>query len=479
MKKKELLKSFCFAIALSLTLSLIPLELHAESYVHGEIISKESAFNENAHGKVLEEGECGEGANYKLYTDETLYIYGSGIVTGKTDFESRFSEKYVSYVYIEDGIAGIGKSAFDKCKDIKTVRLPAGIKEIAYYGFAYCESLKEIKLPDSLEIIGESAFFYCKSLTEINIPKEVKTIQEMTFSCCNNLKKVIFSENIKTIEKNAFTVCSSLEELNFPDGLESIGESSFKTCLNLKKIIIPRNCNLIDSQAFLGCSKLTKAFIPDSVQKIRNEAFSDCGSWGNPLIIYCNKNTEAERYAKENGIQTKPASDFNKIDIKNKFKGYTGIPINISISCNPTDDFSFECEDSCGIKSKYCGQSYISTETSQYFSKNYEITFKKSGTHIVSVFKNGIPVENDKFTVKNASVKISKTKLKIKKGSSYTLGIKKQTKGDKVSKWVSTKPKVVSVNKKTGKIKALKKGKAKITLTMKSGCKATCTVTVK
>ena len=78
-----------------------------------------------------------------------------------------------------------------------------------------------------------------------------------------------------------------------------------------------------------------------------------------------------------------------------------------------------------------------------------------------------------------SSVKLSKNKLTLKKGKTYKLKIKKQTKGDKISSWTSSKKKNVTVNKKTGKIKALRKGKAKITLKMKSGCKASCTVTVK
>lgn len=78
-----------------------------------------------------------------------------------------------------------------------------------------------------------------------------------------------------------------------------------------------------------------------------------------------------------------------------------------------------------------------------------------------------------------SSVKISKTKLNLKVGKTYKFKIKKQSKGDKAAKWVTSNKKVASVNKRTGKIKALKKGKAKITLKMKSGCKATCNITVK
>lgn len=78
-----------------------------------------------------------------------------------------------------------------------------------------------------------------------------------------------------------------------------------------------------------------------------------------------------------------------------------------------------------------------------------------------------------------SSVTISKKKLSLKKRKTYKLKIKNKSEGDMVAKWTSSKPKVVSVNKKTGKIKAKKKGKATIIVKMKSGCKATCKVTVK
>ena len=70
-----------------------------------------------------------------------------------------------------------------------------------------------------------------------------------------------------------------------------------------------------------------------------------------------------------------------------------------------------------------------------------------------------------KFTKK--TVKVSKTyKLKIK-----------YAKGDSVKKWKSSNKKIATVSKK-GKVKAKRKGTAKITVTMKSGKKATCRIKV-
>ena len=76
--------------------------------------------------------------------------------------------------------------------------------------------------------------------------------------------------------------------------------------------------------------------------------------------------------------------------------------------------------------------------------------------------------------------KFSVKSIPIKKGQSSKALAKdiKIAKGDKITKWTSSKPKIVSVDKKTGKIKGKKVGKAKITAYTKSGKKATITVVV-
>ena len=77
-----------------------------------------------------------------------------------------------------------------------------------------------------------------------------------------------------------------------------------------------------------------------------------------------------------------------------------------------------------------------------------------------------------------AKVSLNKKALTIKKKKAATIKIKSKTYGDKVSSWKSSDKKIVTVNSK-GKVTAKRKGKAVITLRMKSGAIATCTITVK
>ena len=73
-------------------------------------------------------------------------------------------------------------------------------------------------------------------------------------------------------------------------------------------------------------------------------------------------------------------------------------------------------------------------------------------------------------------IKLSKKTLKIKSSKTYVLKIK-YAKGDSIKSCSSSNRKVATVSKK-GSIKAINNGTAKITVTLKSGKKSTCTVKV-
>lgn len=78
----------------------------------------------------------------------------------------------------------------------------------------------------------------------------------------------------------------------------------------------------------------------------------------------------------------------------------------------------------------------------------------------------------------DAKIKLSAKSKTLKRGKKYTLKLKSYTYGDEIKSFKSSNKKVATVTKK-GKITAKKKGTAKITVTMKSGCKATCKIKVK
>ncbi len=88
-----------------------------------------------------------------------------------------------------------------------------------------------------------------------------------------------------------------------------------------------------------------------------------------------------------------------------------------------------------------------------------------------------VPPKDEVIAVK-ASLNVSK--LSLQKGqTAKVLQLKKSSAaGDKIISWKSSDPKVVSINKKTGKMKGKKIGSAVITATLKSGGTATCRIQV-
>lgn len=137
-----------------------------------------------------------------------------------------------------------------------------------------------------------------------------------------------------------------------------------------------------------------------------------------------------------------------------------------------------------GLKIRYC------LECGEYEDKNIPAT----GQHDwddwytaknATVFKNGIKkricyecykTQSKKTRKLKPFVKFSKKTFKITKSKTYPLKIK-YAKGDSVKKWRSSNKRIVTVSSK-GKIKAKNTGTAKITVTMKSGKKAACTIKV-
>ena len=112
------------------------------------------------------------------------------------------------------------------------------------------------------------------------------------------IKKVKIPNTIKRIEACAFTY-NHLEEIEIPESVVFIGNSAFERNY-LKNIDIPNSVKTIEAYAFDG-NKLKKVEIPDSVEFIGKDAFVN----NKNLVIYGNLGSEAERYAKSEGISFK------------------------------------------------------------------------------------------------------------------------------------------------------------------------------
>lgn len=110
-------------------------------------------------------------------------------------------------------------TAFYSCNNLKSVKIPYGVKVIDTQAFSYCSDLMEVTIPKSVHTIGASAFNNCNSLKQIKIPGSVKTIEEGAFSMCNSLLKVELPNNLKNIGLNIFSGSESLALNEYEGGL--------------------------------------------------------------------------------------------------------------------------------------------------------------------------------------------------------------------------------------------------------------------
>ena len=152
-----------------------------------------------------------------------------------------------------------------------------------------------------------SIYFYRGKSENVEIPskykkKKVTTIGRYAFfnetKRFVRIKKVKVPNTIKTIEEGAF-YANRLEEIIIPDSVVFIDYEAFY--LNrLKNIKIGSAVTRIGEDAFSE-NDLKKVIIPNSVKSIGKDAFA--GNEG--LIIYGSLGSEAERYAKSEGISFK------------------------------------------------------------------------------------------------------------------------------------------------------------------------------
>lgn len=87
--------------------------------------------------------------------------------------------------------------------------------------------------------------------------------------------------------------------MTLPEGLKSIESYAFTSFTSLADITIPDDVNSIGYHTFNNCESLTSLTVPKSVVSFSDEAFSNCAN----LTFKCYADSDAEKYAKENGLK--------------------------------------------------------------------------------------------------------------------------------------------------------------------------------
>ncbi|MDE5563020.1 MAG: leucine-rich repeat domain-containing protein [Clostridiales bacterium] len=86
-----------------------------------------------------------------------------------------------------------GKSAFQRCDNLRFMILPSGLESIGDYAFNQCSQIVDINIPSTVKSIGTKAFNNCSSVLHLSIPNNADlqgNIAADAFNDCTKLKDV-------------------------------------------------------------------------------------------------------------------------------------------------------------------------------------------------------------------------------------------------------------------------------------------------
>jgi hypothetical protein len=120
----------------------------------------------------------------------------------------------LEYVYISEGVRGIGEYAFEDCINVREIFISNTIETIGIGAFTACEKLRRIEIPIKLTIMPDGMFYGCDSLTELYIPKEVSYIGNSAIKG-DSIEKIVFEGTIERIEKWRIEYMPEIKQLVF------------------------------------------------------------------------------------------------------------------------------------------------------------------------------------------------------------------------------------------------------------------------
>lgn len=172
----------------------------------------------------------------------------------KVDEHAFYKCPVLTDISLSKNMPSIGSYAFQACKGLKTLTIPADIK-MGGSVFSDCTSLHTVTINGATEV-GVSAFSGCTSLKNIYLSDSVKTIGSSAFSNCTSLQSYIVPSSIKTIEPGAFYKCSSLNSVSI-QGQTEIQSGAFWNCSKLEKVQLSPNSRTPSNQCgFIDCPSL-------------------------------------------------------------------------------------------------------------------------------------------------------------------------------------------------------------------------------
>ena len=216
-----------------------PLSYASDLYINGELVTE----------LVIPEGVTSI-VNYAFAWCESLtsITFAENSQLTSIGDDAFYYCSSLTIIEIPASITSIGERAFYGCSSLASIKVAEG--NTVYYSVGNCliETASKtlilgcknsvIPTDDSVTSIGERAFDGCKSLTSIEIPASVTSIRNYAFEYCRALTSITFAENsqLTSIGDYAFRNCSKLTSIKIPASVTSIGNEAFEYCSSLTSI---------------------------------------------------------------------------------------------------------------------------------------------------------------------------------------------------------------------------------------------------
>lgn len=157
-------------------------------------------------------GKCGDNAVWSLSDDGVLTISGSGDMYDYELYQADDSQRVpwyserekIKFIIIEDGITGIGASAFSECNAVKNIYFPSSVKKISNNALLNCTSLKTCIVANSEIEMSSSMLGYSSNTVSQN---DKQLISGLT----------VYSHSKSAAEQYANQNNIAFEKIFFPD----------------------------------------------------------------------------------------------------------------------------------------------------------------------------------------------------------------------------------------------------------------------
>ena len=180
------------------------------------------------------------------------------------------------YIDSDSGLMHIGEHAFEECKLMPKITLPASVRNIGAYAFYNCNSMTYINIPNGVPAINDYTFFGCASLKEMLLPNSVITVGDWAFYGCVVVKNMTLGNQTKSIGEYAFYNCNQITALEIPDTVVSIGDYAFRSCSTITELNIPDSVTELGDCVFYSCTGLEQVEFGTGITSIGDRVFYAC-----------------------------------------------------------------------------------------------------------------------------------------------------------------------------------------------------------